>query len=311
MKPPALVENLFRDLRDKRLLPVVGLLLVLLVAVPILLGGGDSPPSTAAAPGSATLGDTGADVPETEAVVLAEVPGIRDYRERLKDFQRKNPFRQQLSNPPKSATVAGAGDGTITELGTPAGGGGSATGAVDTTAQASGGTTDIPTDTTTDTTTGGTEKSGGGSGGGKSSQPADERFLITYEIDVKVGVVGDAEKRDGVKQGDFLPGNKRPVVLFAEGNQADGRAFFIVSSDVTKSSGDGNCIPARDNCQYLKMKVGDEQRFEYEPDGKTYRLKLNDVKLVEKPVKRSELRAEGGSASEPASPLASLFDSGF
>ena len=53
-----MLKDLYRDLRDRRLLPVVIALAVAIVAVPFLLGGGSEPvPPTA--PAAATSGVSG------------------------------------------------------------------------------------------------------------------------------------------------------------------------------------------------------------------------------------------------------------
>ena len=55
-KVPAFVSDLYYDLRDRRLLPLVGLVLVAIVAVPFLLSGGSEEQGARQPP---TLGDVG------------------------------------------------------------------------------------------------------------------------------------------------------------------------------------------------------------------------------------------------------------
>ena len=57
--------------------------------------------------------------------------------------------------------------------------------------------------------------------------------------------------------------------------------MFSVSNDVASVDGTGTCIPAPAQCRYLTMKPGDEETFDYTPDGKTYGLKVLDVRRVE------------------------------
>ena len=89
-------SDLVQDLRDRRLLiPAIGLI-VAIVAVPLLLGagGGADEPIVASAPAEqvppAMKGSE-----EVEPVVLADVPGLRDYRKRLEGSKGRNPFVQQ------------------------------------------------------------------------------------------------------------------------------------------------------------------------------------------------------------------------
>jgi len=52
LKVPSLVKDLMADLRDRRLLPLVVLLVVAIIAVPLLLADGSSPPAPARLPRS-------------------------------------------------------------------------------------------------------------------------------------------------------------------------------------------------------------------------------------------------------------------
>ena len=102
MKVPKKVNDLYLDLRDKRLLPVVALLLVMLIAIPFLLGGSTEEPLSAPVSGSASAADIESAV-QLAPFVTSEVTGIREFDERLSDFTRRNPFKQQLTGLPKSA----------------------------------------------------------------------------------------------------------------------------------------------------------------------------------------------------------------
>jgi len=70
-----MLRDLYRDLRDRRLLPVVIALAVAIVAVPFLLGGGGSDPVSPSAPAvTSEAGAGGAD--PLSPVVLADVPAF-------------------------------------------------------------------------------------------------------------------------------------------------------------------------------------------------------------------------------------------
>ena len=71
------------------MLPLVALLVVAIIAIPFLLGKDPAPPPVpaGAAVTSADAADfEGAEI--TDPVVLAEVPGIRDFRKRLSRLHR-------------------------------------------------------------------------------------------------------------------------------------------------------------------------------------------------------------------------------
>jgi hypothetical protein len=89
LRMPKLVSDLYADLRDRHLLPLVGLLIVAIVAAPILLGNKGGEEEAAAITPAAVEGQT------TDAgltVVPAEV-GLRDYKKRLGHRAAIDPFR--------------------------------------------------------------------------------------------------------------------------------------------------------------------------------------------------------------------------
>ena len=95
VKMPPFFKDLYSDLRDRHLLPLVVVLLVAIVAAPILLKASDP-----------DLSPTQAETSLPEAVpasarleVVADVPALRDYRDRLSDLVAKDPFKQHFSEP--------------------------------------------------------------------------------------------------------------------------------------------------------------------------------------------------------------------
>lgn len=261
---PSFVTDLYRDLRDRRLLlPAVALLLGL-IAVPVALSkSADTvPPPPAAAPAKATA---------AEPAVLAEQMGIRNYRKRLERFKTKDPFQQQFQLP--EATSSALED-------VPASGGvagGSAAEASSTSATSSSGTA-----STTGTVGSGTATSG-------APEPAPSRGgtvtrritrLVTRKVDVKIGPSGDVKKVDDVGQLDLLPDVSAPVVAFLGVSDDGKRAAFLVSTDVSSATGDGACVPDPTSCQFITMRPRDVEQLVYAPDGLTYKLKLLNIHEV-------------------------------
>ena len=253
-------KDLYRDLRDRRLLPVVIVLAVAIVAVPFLLGGSpDAEVATAPASISGSPDSTDALSP----VVLAEIPGLRDYKQRLDRFNRRDPFKQQMTG--ENTAQGGGGNLQQTES--------SSVSSTSTATSSSSGTTE----STTTTDTGGSSSSTGapsnpGNSNHGSGKPEDR--LVVTKVDVRVGRAGDTKVLKGVEPLQFLPGAKTPVVQFVQGD-ADGKhAAFVVSADVEKSEGDGNCDPGPNDCQFLLMEKGDLQTFVYGDKQETYRLEL-------------------------------------
>ncbi len=248
--------DLVQDLRDRNLLIPTIALLVAIVAVPILLGGGGESDGGAVPPATQPAPVAGAE--EIDPVVLAEVPGIRDYRKRLTG-KKRNPFIQ-ISE--ASADAAGSGgDG-----GGPSGGGGGST------------------STATDDAASAPPADSSGSSAPPASEPTDEvrteTRMITFTVDVRVRHDGDSRVIEGAEAMALLPGKQRPIVQYLGAGVDGHRAGFVVSPDVVSASGDGNCDPGRNDCQFLSMREGDSQTFRYGADERKLRLDLLAINRV-------------------------------
>ena len=257
---PQVLSDLYRDLRDRRLLPVVILLLVAVVAVPVVLSvsSGTPPP-----PASSAQVAEEVKAPEAQPAVLAVSRGLRDYRERLAELNRRNPFRQQFQGAGLSKTEvegisSGAGDATISGGEASAGGDGGVASATIT----SGGTTD-------------SGSSGSGSGGASKTESVTK--LETYRVEVSYGRSGSEKKLKDLEPLDPLD----PVAVFVGVSEDGKKALFFVSSEVRTASGGGVCVPlGATGCGLLVLKAGEVVRLEYTPDGNTYTLKLSEIERV-------------------------------
>jgi hypothetical protein len=250
--------DLVYDLRSRGLLPVAILLVVGMFAVPIVISssGSDSGgPAVSATPTAAKL------APENQAAVLAYNPGVRNYKERLNELSSQDPFVQQFVAPAVETTSLEQSVPTDSSVGTTGGGGSSpSTGVLD-------------------------GKDGNGDGGGGSKAKVQTRYFF-YETDVKVGVVGNLERKNDVDPFDYLPDEAAPVLVFM-GNQANKKAVFLVSKEVTSLEGEGDCFPAPDACQLLALKAEESQRLVWGVDGQTYEIKVLrvDLEVTRKPPK--------------------------
>jgi hypothetical protein len=270
-----MLNDLYRDLRDRRLLPVVIVLGVAIVAVPFLLGGGSDGQVATAPVSTSDVPDGGA--ASLSPVVLADVPGLRDYKQRLSRFNRRDPFQQQMTG----TDTAQGGKGNLKETGSTLDSvSSSSTSTASTSSSTSSGSTTTSTDSSS-TDTGVPPDSGHpGHGSGKP-----ESRLVVTTIDVRVGRAGETKVLKGVESLQFLPGSKRPVVQFVQGDSDGTHAAFVVSRDVTRSEGDGNCDPGRNDCQFLLMAKGDTQTFVYGTAEESYRLQLLAIHRELVPVK--------------------------
>jgi hypothetical protein len=217
----------------------------------------------------------GADI--ASPVVLAEVPGIRNFKKRLADFQKQNPFQQQFTGLPKSLRGQ---DREAAEEAADAAGFPEAKAAADAAEAAA------------------EEAAGGGDGstGTGDTGTGDSgvrKYRIEWKIDVKAGVVGDAKQKDGLPQLSFVPNDEHPVLQFIQGASTTS-AIFVVSRSVGETYGDGECAPQKNDCQFLLLEIGQARTFEYEPDGRRYKVKLTGVERIKREVSEEPLSGFAG-----------------
>jgi hypothetical protein len=275
IKAPDFLADLFYDLRDRNLLPLVGLLVVAIVAVPILLSG-----SSADAPSAAELnGELAAlsAVPGDEGgvVVANSAPGLRDYRRRLSDLQATDPFKQHFAAP------APGGETSVTS-------------------ESSGG------EEVNVFPSGSGEAGGGSTSGGENTETAvvrTETKYASYEIDARIVNTGSTAS-DGKSKGKatvrrnlpeltMLPGRETPVIVFM-GVSADAKkAMMLVSSDVQSIFGDALCVIGSQTCQLLAMEPGLPETFVYGGQGRIFRI---EVLKIEQVVSGKPQRATLGSS---------------
>jgi hypothetical protein len=71
------------------------------------------------------------------------------------------------------------------------------------------------------------------------------------------------------------------MVAFAGATEDLKHALFLITDDVSSVTGDGRCVPGRNDCMLLRLKAGDEAELAYAPEGdRTYELKLYGIDLV-------------------------------
>jgi hypothetical protein len=277
LKVPPVLKDLYSDLRDRRLLPLLALVLVAIVAVPFLLS--ESPPETTEPPSAVVAGNGGGAAEASALAVVEAQPGLRDYRRRLRARTPTNPFKQRYSGP----MLKGAKLRSPVETPEPSGG------------------SSVPVEGST----GGEAEAidvppvpSGGEGGASPPPPAKggdhgdhgSSDLLDYTVDVKISrteedeagniSMGKAVLREGVKSLTPLPGEKAPVVTFLGANVETGKAVFMVSKDVTAAFGDAKCISGTDSCELMEIEKNFPQTFEYGPNEVRYKLTVLELAVV-------------------------------
>jgi hypothetical protein len=272
MKVPDVVADLFYDLRDRRLLPLIALVLVAIVAVPFLLGGGSEktmvPPSV---PGvGASASQSAAEM--AQLTVVESKPGLRDYRKRLAGRKPTDPFKQRYSGPVLKGSELTSQSATST----------------------SSSTTESTSTTTTSTevaSPGGapasTEEGSTGGGGGGSPQQA---TIFSFAIDVKIShtetdadgttTMSEPTTRKRVFPTTPLPGDKAPVVTYMGLGKKPNHALLMVSNEVRSIYGDAECLSGTDTCQLLEVEETYPEIFVYGPSEVRYKINVLKVEAV-------------------------------
>lgn len=256
VQTPAFVQDLYKDMRDRRLIIPAVALLVAIVAVPIVL----SSPSESSVTPPAPVADPDAVAVEPAVLAVQEI-GVRDYRERLSELEQKNPFGSRF-DPKPDKNLEDADD-------TQAGGASTASGgAVGGSPEPTTGGSVAPTPGTTPPTPGTTP----------------EPMIVVSRIDAETKIVGrdQSDTHENVHSGDVLPSRRAPVVLFLRNVDAGAAAQFIVSRNVSNVNGDGTCKPGKTNCEFLTLKDGETAYLRY-ADGHRYALRVTDIRFVHIP----------------------------
>jgi hypothetical protein len=271
LKVPTFFVDLYWDLRERHLLPLVGLAIVAIVAVPFLLSGGSEKA------GSSSEGSAGAPSPEPSSSRLTVVeakPGLRDYRKRLRDDKPTDPFVQRYTAPVLTGTKLGGGEESSSSAST--------TSTSTTTVTKSGGSNGTTTVTT--------ENGGGGESSPGGATPPPHLLLFSFAIDVKI--VRTETKADGSKQSDdpvvhhrvippaALPGEKAQVVTYMGISPKTREPLLLVSDAVTAVFGEAACLSGASTCQLVEVEPGLPVTFVYGPNSVRYKINVLKVEPV-------------------------------
>lgn len=279
VKVPPFLSDLYWDLRDRRLLPLVVLILVAIIAVPFLLGGSSDeskpPPSKAVTSLKREISDG-----STSALtVVRAAPGLRDYNKRLARLKPTNPFKQKFTNAPNGGAKLNQTTTTTTSTSSTA------------TTTVSGGESGGDSGSTSPSSGSG---GGGGSPGGTGTSKKPRLTFFTYGISVRITRSGgkDADPKEkpepSVKHKVLpqtpLPGEKAPVATYLglarKGKKATGKVLMLVSNDVKSVFGETRCVSGDDVCQLLEVEPGFPVTFVYGANEVHYTINVLKIDLV-------------------------------
>jgi hypothetical protein len=305
LKVPPFLADVYYDMRDRRLLPVVALVVVAIAAVPFLMGGSDEP-MPAETPEQAAE-SVRLEIEDDSALAVVEAkPGLRDYRKRLRGRTPTDPFKQRYTGVPAGVLL----ESTESSEAIDAEGGGSS-GDVSVT-EVDETTTEIEEPGSSSPEAGGSPGSGtspgsagggsadGGSGSGNHDPNVDPdgmRFF-GFRPDVRFGVAGsqDLTLHEDLPLGSLLP-KRDPLLVFIGVSENGKRAAFDVSPEVTRVRGDGACIGGKQSCRLLFMNEGDAVDLLTETSGRAFRLKVESIDFVEVDVPKQSNKSGSASGS--------------
>ena len=246
---PPFLGDLFRDLRDRRLLPVAAVLAIAILAVPFALSKSEPAPSPSApAPHATADGSTFA--------VVADDPGLRDYHRRLRGDSPKDPFTQQFATSGGGGSAAGGGGDGSAAAGGGAGSGSDQTGGGQTTGTGGDGSQPAP--------------SGGGS---EPAQPDQGESEPAYVLHLRVGPPDEMKPRD-LSAPAPLPDLDNPVIVFQRLGSEGHSAIFRVDESVSAIYGDAKCLEGTDRCELVEIEPGFPVMFVYGDPERSLMLKV-------------------------------------
>lgn len=271
LKVPDFLLDLYYDLRERHLLPLVGILLVAVVALPVVLSSSDSEieePVTPATSPSASL-------PSSKLVVAKAAPGLREYRKRLAGTP-KDPFIQQYTEEEgESASEVGANVSSLSAESSSSGGAESPTGSTEPLLESS----PAPTETANPTPP--------EEGNGEPPEGGQLRYY-SFAIDVRIVPVPSGPSSNKAKPSvrhtlpelTMLPSRKEPALTFMDVSKDEKKVLMLVSDKVTGLFGDGVCIVGSEHCQLLALEKGVPETVVYGPQERTFRIELRKLRLL-------------------------------
>jgi hypothetical protein len=270
VKVPDFLLDIYYDLRERHLLPLVAILLVAIVALPIVLSessGSDSAESETAVATPSTVATQ-----SSTLVVAKAAPGLRDYRHRLGNPTPHDPFVQQYSSEEKEGATTSA----ATDESSPSSGFESTSVNVEPSGSES-------TSTSTETTH--TTEPGHDNG-----EPSDSQQLRYYSFAIDIRVVpvssgaSTSQAKPSVRRNlpelTMLPSRKEPALTFMDVSKDQKKVLMLVSDKVTSLFGDAACVVGSEHCQLLALEQGIPETVVYGPQQRTFRIELLKLHLL-------------------------------
>lgn len=268
VKVPKFATDLYHDLHDRRLLPLIALLLVAIVALPFLLGqSSEEATPEADAPSVSQTKPARA----SQLTVVEAQPGLRDYHRRLRGRKPTDPFRQRYTGAPAGGKLPGETSSTSTSESE--------------STSSTGGSTSVSEPAPSSTSSSPSSDDGGGGGSATGSLR-----LFTFAVDVKIVATrttadgkkekAEPEVRREVVPPAALPSAKSQVVTYMGISPKTEKPLFLVSDDVEAIFGEPKCLSGSETCQLLELDVQMPTTFVFEPTGTRYKINVLKIEPV-------------------------------
>jgi len=232
------ITNVLRQLKERRLWPVAILLVAGLAAVPVVLAKEPAAP----APAPPTTADNGADdVLASQPIVAEAAPSDRAKRRHVLGTP-KNPFAvaKTASGSDEPASSDGSNKADDPK----------------------------PSSTPTSTPTGGTSTSSTGDPSTPTTTPgtpaSPPKTYAPGSLTVRFSD-GTMSSRKTVKKLQPLPSLESPALIYL-GLSRDGKSAIFLVDEGVEAVGDGECDPAPDKCETVKLKAGETEFLDVKDD---------------------------------------------
>ena len=285
LKVPDALYDLYYDLRERHLLPLVAVLVVAIVAVPIALKQSSESKSPSAAVALAV--SSAMTKHPGELVASKAAPGLRPYHRRLNYLHARDPFLQLYPNTESS--------GTASSSGTSSGSGGESGSGASASPESSPGTGN---GTTTTRVTrhliyfsyeidvrvvsggGGGLQSGSAQSGTGSTQTQAETLNAQSDTASISKSKPHTQVRRNLPRLTALPSRSTPAAIFMGVSEDGKKALLLLSSSVDSVFGEGLCLLGGQTCQLLELEPGLPETFVYGPHNLTFKIELLKIHLV-------------------------------
>jgi hypothetical protein len=225
----SIVKALITDLRERRLWPIAVAMVVALAAVPVLLSRKAHPAPVAQAPAGGAVASQAASLP------VVSVQSTPSHGRLIGAPQ--DPFPQ-----PTQTSVPNASSGSTHTVPPTSGGAGGGSGAGGSGASQSSSTPSEAQPTTTATTA-----------------PPVRITWFHWAVNLAFGKAGKRLRAyDDAKRFTTLPSPRNPLVVFL-GLMSDAKTAVFLVSSTASPAGPGRCTPSLRNCEFLKLKAGQQE----------------------------------------------------